>query len=305
MTQAASAGAIKLYLPREINITGDSMLLGDVAIIRGKPEDVAKASAITLGKFSVAGQKITVTRRTILSRLAAYRIASKNVSFSGAKDIKVGRRELIISAKDIAARASEFLKKNKTDTSIASYELIRNCRNVVLASQKGEITFVPRLSKRISTSQVVVDVDVMLGGKKTGTSQVAYRPMYNRRLIVAKADIPAGAILSSSNIKIETIASKYPEPKGWKLPVGLIVKRKIKSGQQIRNSLLTKAKPEILVKRNSKVVIKIDTAAIKLTVNGKALGEGAFGELIKVRNIDSKRIITCKVNHDGTVSPAI
>jgi len=303
--QAASAGAIKIYLPREVNISGESMVLGDVAIIRGVPEDVAKASGIMIGKFSVAGQKITVNRSTILSRLAANKIPAKYVSFSGSKDVKVGRKEIIISAKDIAAKASEFLKGNKMGATIASYDLTRGCRDIVLPSQKGEIEFVPRLSKSPSVSQAIVDVDIMLDGKKIDAKQVAFRPMYKCRRIIAKTDIPAGSVLGSSNIKVETITSKYPEPKGWKLPVGLITKRSLKSGQQIRNSLLTRAKPEILIKRNALVVIKIESAALTLTAKGKAIGEGAFGEMIRVKNIDSDRIIICKVNFDGTVSPAI
>lgn len=305
VTQAASAGAIKLYLLREVNITGESMQLGDIAILRGSPEDIAKASEVTLGKFSVPGQKITINRRTILIRLAANKIASTNVSFSGAKEVKVGRKELIISANDIAAKASEFLKKNKTNSMVASYELTRNCRKIVLPAQKGKITLAAHLSKKVSASQVIIDVDVMLDGKKVGTNQVSYRPVYNRRLVVATADMPAGTVLSDKNIKIETTTSKYPEPKGFKLPVGLVAKRDIKSGQQIRNSLVMQPKPEILIKRNALVVIKIETAALTLTADGKSLGEGGFGEMIKVKNIDSKRIIICKVNYDGTVSPAI
>jgi flagella basal body P-ring formation protein FlgA len=305
VTQAASAGAIKMYLLREVNITGELMQLGDIAILRGSPEDIAKASGVRLGKFSVPGQTITINRRTILIRLAANKIASTNVSFSGAKEVKVGRKELIISANDIAVKASEFLKKNKTNSVVASYELMRNCRKVVLPAQKGEITLAARLNKRGSASQVIVDVDVMLDGKKIGTNQVAYRPMYNRRLVVATADLPVGTVLSNENVKVETMTSKYPEPKGFRLPVGLVAKRDIKSGQQIRNSLVMQPRPEILIKRNALVVIKIVKPPLFVTGKGKALSKGSFGEMIKVKNIDSNKIIICKVNYDGTVSPAI
>ncbi|MCF7955803.1 MAG: flagellar basal body P-ring formation chaperone FlgA [Phycisphaerae bacterium] len=305
VTQAGRGGELKLYLPREVNIADESICLGGFAILRGSPEDIAKASGVSLGRFSVAGQKITITRRTILSRLSANEIASTDVSFSGANEVVVGRKELIISENDIAANASEFLKKNKTDSSVASYEILRNCRKIVLPAQKGKITFSPRLNKRSSESQVIVDVDVMLDGKKVGDDQVVYSPVYNRRVVVAATDVAQGTVLSSDNIKVETVTSKYPEPKGFNLPVGLVARRNIESGQEIRNTLLTQPKPEILIKRNALVVIKIDTLAILLTAKGTALSEGVFGEMIKVKNIDSNKIIICKVNYDGTVSPAI
>ena len=38
---------------------------------------------------------------------------------------------------------------------------------------------------------------------------------------------------------------------------------------------------------------------------GKTLADGRVGETIKVRNVDSNRIILCKVRPDGTVEPVI
>jgi len=303
--QSASAGVIKIYLPREVNISDELLKLGDIAILRGSAEDTLRASGVTLGKFSVPGQKITINQRTILSMLGANNIASGSVTFSGAKEVRVGRREIVVSAKDIAAKASEFVKENKSDSSIASYEITRSGRKVVLPAQTGEMSLAARLNKKTSGLQAVVDVDVLIDGKKVGGSQVSFRPLYNCRRIIAKNELQAGTMISADNVKVETITSKYPEPKGFKLPVGLVAKRDIKGGQLIRNSFLMKPKPEILIKRNSPVVIKIETPVLSLSVNGKALGQGAFGEMIRVKNIESDRIITCKVNVDGTVSPAI
>jgi len=157
----------------------------------------------------------------------------------------------------------------------------------------------------VSDVQVSAVVNVMVGGEKVGSRKVHFRPMYNRLRIIAKGDVSAGTVLSAENVRLEKYISRHPEKKAVKLPVGLIAKRNIRAGQVVRNSALAHAKPEILIKRNALVVIKIETPLLKLSVEGKALGEAAFGELIKVRNVDSKRTILCKVNFDGTVSPAI
>lgn len=306
MTQAATAETLKVYLPRQVSIDDEIMLLGDIAIIRGSAADIAKASKIQMGKFSAAGQKITVSRRSILSRLAANKINTKNVSFSGAKEfIKVGRNEMTISKSDIAKQATKFLEDNNSNPAIAYYKLTRSPAGIVLPAQKAKVTFAPRFGSRISSSQTTVEVDVLVDGKKVGTNQVTYRPMYNCRKVTAKMNVPAGTVISSRNIKIETIASKYPEHKGWKSPIGLLAKRDIKSGQLIRSSLLTKVKPEILIKRNAIIPIKIQTSVFSITVNGLAMKDGAFGEIIRVKNVESKKIIFCKVNFDGSVSPVM
>jgi flagella basal body P-ring formation protein FlgA len=42
-----------------------------------------------------------------------------------------------------------------------------------------------------------------------------------------------------------------------------------------------------------------------VTALGKAMQTGQEGEYIKVRNMDSQRIILCKVNQDRTVEPVL
>lgn len=306
ITQTAVAKSLKMYLPREVKITGDTMVLGDIAIMfGGSAEEIAKISAIQLGKFSRPGQEITVDRRTIESRLTANKIDLKSITFTGAKGVTVGRKEMVVTKKEITAKADAFLKKNKTNASVASYKLTRVGRSIIIPGQNAKVTMIPRLGKRLSVSQTTVDVDIMVDGKIIGTNQVIYRPMYNCRRFVAKTDLPAGTVISSGNTKMETVESTIPEPRTWQSPMGLVVRRNIRIGSLIRNSQVAKPRPPILIKRNALVVIKIQTASLTLTVSGQALGEGAFGDTIKIKNVDSKKIIICKVNFDGSVSPLI
>lgn len=306
LAQTSVAKSLKLYLPRQVKITGDTMLLGEIAVMHGgSAEETAKISAIQLGKFSKPGQVITVDRRTIQGRLTANKINAKSVTFTGAKSITVGRKEMVVSKDEITAKAEKFLKENKTNSSIASYKLARVGEKIVIPGHDAKVSIVPRLGKRVSPSQTTVDVDVMVGGKKIGTNQVIYRPMYNCRRFIAKTDLPAGTVISSDNTKMETVESTIPEPRNWQSPIGLVVRRKIRIGQLIRNSQVEKARPPILIERNSLVVIKTQIPGLTVTASGQSLGEGAIGEMIKVKNIDSKKIIICKVNYDGSVSPVI
>ena len=38
---------------------------------------------------------------------------------------------------------------------------------------------------------------------------------------------------------------------------------------------------------------------------GKTMADGRVGETIKVRNVDSNRIVLCKVRADGSVEPLL
>ena len=58
-----------------------------------------------------------------------------------------------------------------------------------------------------------------------------------------------------------------------------------------------------VVRRNDSVVMRITGNLFQITALGQALENGGEGDLIKVRNVDSKRVVVARVIHDGTVEP--
>jgi flagella basal body P-ring formation protein FlgA len=62
-------------------------------------------------------------------------------------------------------------------------------------------------------------------------------------------------------------------------------------------------KPQVLLKRNQTILIKVDRLGLLVTAIGRTMQDGGVGEYIKVQNLNSQRIITAKVNEDGSVEP--
>jgi flagella basal body P-ring formation protein FlgA len=64
-------------------------------------------------------------------------------------------------------------------------------------------------------------------------------------------------------------------------------------------------KSPIIIKRNQNVVIRIENPGFVITAMGKTMQDGRAGEYIKVRNVDSQRIILVRINEDGSVGPVL
>jgi flagella basal body P-ring formation protein FlgA len=146
---------------------------------------------------------------------------------------------------------------------------------------------------------------VLVDGKQIGTREVTFLLKYNCRRAVALVDIPAGAAISPENVKIEKAPSNYPERANWSPPYGLIAKRRIAANSVIHSYMIGPAESQVLLKRNQSVVVRIDRPGLLVTAVGKAMQDGRAGDYIRVRNMDSKRIILAKVNEDGTVEPVL
>ncbi len=309
MSANSSAEAVKknsvlrVYLPREITINSDVPNLGQVGIIRGEESLAADAADITLGQISLPGQKLVVDRHLILSRLACNGIPASKVILTGAEKVLVKRQHQTIKGKEFLDSALSFLKKVSFDSSVCEFTPLRTPEDLVIPGEAQDIKLLPRLVKSRIRNRTKVCVAAVAQGEEIGMREISFQLKYSCRRAVTLMDIPQGALINSENVKIEKFTSNYPEPADWAAPYGLIARRRLPAKTMIRNNMTGRPEPPILLKRNQNVVIQIDKFGILLTVTGKTMQPGRVGEYIKVRNVDSQRIILAKVNEDGTVEP--
>ncbi len=295
--------ALRIHLPREITIDSNIPNLARVAIIRGNQSLVGKAGKVTLGRISVPGQKIIVDRSIVLSRLAHSGIPASKVTFTGAERITVGRRHHVVKSDAFVQAALAFLKKNLPDDSICQLDTVGITKDLVLPGDSKDI----KLSARLINSRVrdlgKVRIAALCDGKETGFRNLTFRFKYNSRRSVATVDIAPGTVISPENVKIEKIVSNYPASAGLVPPYGHVARRSIPAKTVIRPGMTGPVRPKVLLKRNQNVLIKIDMFGLLVTAKGKTMQEGRLGECIKVRNVDSQRVILVRVNEDGSVEP--
>lgn len=294
--------ALQIYLPREVAIEGATAKLGQVGIVRGKKSLVAKVSKIALGQLSVAGQEIVLDKQMVLSRLACNGIPSTEVLLTGAEEVTIKKQQKIIKSDRLVEQANLFLKGKLPTDSVCQPDPIRTPEDVVVPQASEEIELVAGLAAG-AKNQVKVQISIFADGKEVGTREVAFRLKYKCRRAVAMVDIPAGVLISPENVKTEECLCDNPEPSNWRAPYGLVARRGIAANSVLRSSMVRHLKPDVIVKRNQNVVIRIEQPGLSISAIGKALQKGSVGEYVKVRNVDSQRVILAKINEDGTVEP--
>lgn len=80
--------------------------------------------------------------------------------------------------------------------------------------------------------------------------------------------------------------------------VGKRLKRDIQKGAPLNHRLLLTPK---MVKKGGHVIILAKNSALSIRMAGKALSNGTKGELIRIKNIKSGRIVQAKVISEGVV----
>lgn len=297
--------ALRVYLPREITIEDNSLKLGQIGILRGEESVVAKAGEILLGRISVPGQEIVVSRAMVLSRLASNGIAASDVVLTGAEKVKVKQQGQTIKGSDFVEMAKSLLEKNPPHSSVCQIKALRVPKDLTMPGPYKDIKFTADPIRSNAGNQARVRVAVVVDGKEIGVREVTFGLKYNRRVAIAVVNIATGTSITAENVKIEKRVSSRPESAGWRAPFGLIARNRISANAEVRPNMTGPVESAIVVKRNETVIIRIERPGLLITAIGKTKQQGRVGECIKVLNISSGRVIFARINGDGTVEPVL
>jgi flagella basal body P-ring formation protein FlgA len=297
------ADALSIYLPREIAVDESALTLGRVSVIRGEQELVAKAADIALGRISVPGQEVVIDRNTILSRLASEAIDSSDVSLTGAEQIRVRQNVTKLGSDDFVKIGVLLLEETSGVSNVAAWEAMKDPQELALAGAHPDIAVKPRLVGSSSTGCARVEVDVFSKDERIATRRIDFQPQYRVVCLVATCAISAGETISEENTRVEHTLSSRRQATDARLAYGCVARRAIAEGAAIEGSMVEVPRPPVVIERNENVVIRIERPGFLVTAIGQSLQQARPGDLIKVKNVDSQRVILARVTEDGTVEP--
>lgn len=145
-------------------------------------------------------------------------------------------------------------------------------------------------------------VGVHCSGPKPWTLYVAAHTTVFGRIVVTTRPLPRGHVLNRSDLRVEerdltTIRGTYLRQPAQ--AAGQMLRRQLQAGSVLR---LNEIAPPILVHRGEQVSIDAGTGPVQVRVYGKALNNGAQGDLVQVRNLSSRRIVQGVVTGSGAVT---
>ena len=121
-------------------------------------------------------------------------------------------------------------------------------------------------------------------------------PLGAQAAITAARDLPAGTIIAESDLAwIEEVPGGIADPA---LAIGKQARVAIYEGRPVVAGAL---RAPVLVSRNQVVRVAFDTGTLRIETEGRALSEGAAGDVVRVMNLSSRSTISAVVNPDGTL----
>ena len=293
---------LRIHLPRTVQVEGDSLTVGSIGVLACKDTELAdNAGAVAMGRAPWSREEMVIDRRTILSRLAASGIDRRWVKLSGAHQVKVRRKEQFIGVDRIIRAAEAFLEKSQDQSGEGSWQQVGKPKELVAMGSK-DFELKAQLARKISENRLSVEVAAVADGAKLSSGELIFQKVYLRRQVVVVKNIQAGNAITPENTEIRTLSSTN-KPAEWISPYGKVARRLLRPGTVVGPGLLTDRQGQIIVRRGQTVVMRIKGLGFMVSAIGQVLQNGRAGDFIKVKNIDTKRIVSAKVRFDGTVEP--
>lgn len=262
---AAAADPVTIVIPDRATCPTAVVTVGHVGTVVGSAEAKKIVSAIDLTEMPVRESFVVVTRRQVEVRLRLAGLAASEFRVLGSDRVTVTADRHPVPVEDvvIAAKAA-ILSRLPHPPDQVSLELVQP------VSVK-----LPEVGK---AEKVDIHAEPHTSTVRMGTQQVnvTIRTRGEKRLVL-------GIYLEAKLIGqpgADAPTRAVPGPVRTAAPV---------------------VKPPVLVKPGQKVRITATAGELRITAVGQSLEEGRIGQMIRVRNVDSSKVLTARVSGPGTV----
>lgn len=286
-----SYGETVIKLKRYIETEKSDLNLSQIADIKTENKRFLEfLSGINVVKNLKPGKKITLTKEDIKNILKKNYVDPNSVKITGDR-ITLKRKEVIISRQTLEEKVKEYLNKKYKNIHIQSIDL-----NLKPFKSSSEYTIKIKERSKTSSRLYLTAFIIWKDKKKKINISVKYRQMVNAP--VPKKDLLRGQIIKEEDIEIKKVPAQRGIITNKEVLLGAVVRTTLKKGKPVKPSMII---PDYPVKRRSYVKVIYDRNGIKIEITGIALENGITGQIIKVKNQSTGKILPCKVIGKDTV----
>ncbi len=257
---------IRVVLRPEVVVKEDWIRLGDIAEVSD-----ASLEDLVIMPAPEAGDLLRVDSGDLKQILAQRGIFAEVVGKS-----LVSRKENLVPSEQLRKELSEILER-------AGYELDQAVLPNVVGKGKIEISYPSMCGGRCYVRVKVGDHNLF----------VRVRPRVKGKAWRVKRDLLPGEVVGEEDVELVNCLNFKEDLFPFNTsPVGWTVRRVVRKGEFLLRGEVSR---RYVIRRGDKVEIFVQGGGILVKALGVSLESGAPGDVIRVKNVDSGRIILGKV----------
>lgn len=319
VSQAADGPQLRVTLRERVRTTDGVLQIKDVARLEGPPKSALKKweELDLLDGSEQSEEEMRITRSLIAARLLLAGCQSDMITFAGATVTEVERVEPLEQNDAEVERLAQLqvARQLGIEPELVEVRLLGPCVTRLKPlgddSALGELDVIPPLPR---TNDPRITVRWLDGGVVKSTLNCSVRIQVSRDWPVAAKLLPAGHVLSVDDVITQPVWCHWteiaPQPEqylGKRLKRGLDAETRIMQSDMAAPGALAgaaAAQAQVAPVIKPRDLIRVSAVRGNLSVvlpSAEALQAGRPGDRIRIRNLESQRVITGTVVAAGEV----
>lgn len=294
---AHPALALTLHLNERVVVEGEMVRLGQLATLKGADATLADLQVL---RAPAPGRQVRVGVKEIRRAVQLRHPEISRMTFTGASLVTLIGGGQVLHATDIEKLLTRYLQQQKSRLPRAQIRLVdlRVPTETILPRGQLRHQVVSSDSNLLKSRRfnLVFRVD----GRVVKNMTVSARLEALAPVVVPQADLQRGAILQPQDLQmvVQDIATLRNPCFEMESLIGKSLKRSVRGGTPLDRQAVSFPP---MVKRGQLVSIRLNRGGMLLTAKGEARQKGQKDDLIRVRNLNSSRVILCRIVAPGQV----
>ena len=287
----------EVFLKDYSRVSGQEVTLGEIADIKGTSVEKELLSSIRVADSPPPCRERVISKEDIAREIADYLrengISVKEIAIKGAERVSITSVCSVIDGDHIRKLIENFFKKNYPQYEVISVPDL----NVKLPYNRYEehlsLDYLGRNSARFV-------YEITVNGKTVKKFWIPVRVERKVKVVVAVKPIPRGSVITSDEVSLKSVVESKARGGTDNISsiVGATARRDFLPGDVITKSGII---PNFAVRRNQPVRVVYRSGAIRVELLGIALQDGVVGNIIKVKNPSTGKVLLCRVTGNGLV----
>lgn len=282
---------INVKADKECSVAGEKINFSDIASITGVDENIRnKVKNIELGFSPYIGMSRNIDLEEIKVRLKQNGVPLEQVNLDIPEKITVTREYQTLESKEIEHRVRNFFNNKYASSHGIRLKRVRGAKNIILPS--GTITTeIEIVRTSLSGNNYSILFTTFVNGGKAAFLQLSADIEKTENTIISKQKIFRNQIITEDDVvqirKITDFRAKnnFSEIEDV---IGKKATRLIDVNKPITADMVAEIP---LLEKGDRVSIRVSSDGLIISALGEVLSNGYIGESVKVRNIDSGKII--------------
>ncbi len=297
---AQTANALDITFKPSCSVADSVIKFGDVATFNEETDMTQALATLPIGQAPSPGDKINLSSLSIKEYLVASQTLPANIVWTGSPTVTIQRQGITLGPDDIQKIIAQFIKKSSGNLPDAEIRFIPSSLPLPFTLPFGDLTHevIPSNPDIISSSRI--SIIFRIDDRVVKNMSVQGKVEALAPVVVSTGRLKRGHILEPQDLTTTMMDMSELSSPGMDIDnfIGKRLERSLRAGAPV---LLSMVETLPIVRRGDRVKMVINSGRMRLTATGLARSDGILDEMIRVQNINSNKIIHCRVAAPGLV----